>query len=134
MTTYKARTYRSGDWWAVEITEGLPADTLGVTQVRRLTNAEQAARDVIADLLDVGADTIDVDLQLDIPVAVKKAQLQLERLEADLETARQAQKRARRELAAAAIDEGLTMREAGLLLGVSHQRVKQLIDDSELIA
>ena len=134
MTTYKARAYRDGDWWAVEITEGLPDNMLGVTQTRRLTNAEQAARDVIADLLEVGTDTIDVHLHLDTPVAVKKTQRRLELLEADLDAARQAQKRARRELAAAAINEGLTMREAGLLLGVSHQRVKQLIDDSELIA
>lgn len=130
MTTYKARTYRSNDWWAVEITDGLPDNMLGVTQVRRVTEAEQAARNVIADLLEVDPDSVNLELHIDAPTPIKKQQRLLEAAEANLLAARTDAMTIRRQLATEAIEEGLTMREAGVLLGVSHQRVKQLVDDA----
>jgi hypothetical protein len=130
MTTYKARTYRSNDWWAVEITDGLPDNMLGVTQVRRVTEAEQAARNVIADLLEVDPDSANLELHIDAPTPIKKQQRLLEAAEANLLAARTDAMTIRRQLATEAIEEGLTMREAGVLLGVSHQRVKQLVDDA----
>jgi hypothetical protein len=130
MTTYKARTYRSNDWWAIEITDGLPDNMLGVTQVRRVTEAEQAARNVIADLLEVDPDSVNLELHIDAPTPIKKQQRLLEAAEANLLAARTDAMTIRRQLATEAIEEGLTMREAGVLLGVSHQRVKQLVDDA----
>jgi hypothetical protein len=130
MTTYKARTYRSNDWWAIEITDGLPDNMLGVTQVRRVTEAEQAARNVIADLLEVDPDSVNLELHIDAPTPIKKQQRLLEAAEANLLAARTDAMTIRRQLATEAIEEGLTMREAGVLLGISHQRVKQLVDDA----
>ena len=61
-TTYHARTYRSGEWWAVEIDKGLPANMVGVTQTRHLDKAHRAAQEVIADLLEIDPDSVEVDM------------------------------------------------------------------------
>ncbi len=129
-TTYKARTYRSGDWWAIEITDGLPDNMLGVTQTKRLTEAEQAARQVVADLLEVEPDTIGIDMEWDTPVPIKIAQKELRDAAAYLVDARAAEVTCRRNVAAAATDEGLTMRETAIVMGISHQRVAQLLNDN----
>lgn len=52
-TTYHAVATRSGDWWAIEITSGLPDNMLGVSQARSLEEVEDAARSVVADLLEI---------------------------------------------------------------------------------
>ena len=69
-TTYRAVTTRSGDWWAIEITSGLPDDTLGVSQARRLTEVEDVARSLIADLLEIEPDDIAVDVAVELPEPV----------------------------------------------------------------
>ncbi len=71
-TTYTAAATRSGTWWAIEITGGLPEDMLDVTQARRRSDVPRATRELLADLLDVGADQvgeidISIDVQGDIP-------------------------------------------------------------------
>ena len=64
---FTATAHRSGDWWAIEVTSGLPADALGVTQARRLSDVDEATRDVIADILEVEADDVDVDVEVIVP-------------------------------------------------------------------
>ena len=59
-TTYHAVATRSGDWWAIEITSGLPGNMLGVSQTRSLDEVEDAARSVVADLLEVEPSEIDL--------------------------------------------------------------------------
>lgn len=59
-TTYHAVATRSGDWWAIEISSGLPENMLGVSQVRSLDEVEEVARSVVADLLEVEPSEIDV--------------------------------------------------------------------------
>ncbi len=130
--TYRARTYMAADgkWWSIEITDGLPPNHLGVTQARRLDKAEQAARDVIADLLDVDPGSFELDLLVDAPPAIKAAQRTLEAAEAAEADARGVAVAARRSLATAAHSAGLTYREAAVLLDMSHQRVAQLVNDA----
>lgn len=58
--TYTARAERSGKWWAIEVPE-IP----GVfTQVKRLDQVEEMARDAIALMLEVPADSFDTEVQL----------------------------------------------------------------------
>ncbi len=59
-TTYHAVATRSGDWWAIEITSGLPDNMLGVSQARSLDEVEGVAKSVVADLLEVESSEIDV--------------------------------------------------------------------------
>ena len=60
--TYEVVATRSGDWWTVEVASGLPADVVGVSQARRLTEVPTVARDLIGDILDIDPATIDVNL------------------------------------------------------------------------
>ena len=65
--TYDVVATRSGDWWTVEVTSGLPDDVVGVSQARRLTETPAVARNLIGDLLDIDPATIDVSLLLQFP-------------------------------------------------------------------
>ena len=53
---------RSGDWRTVEVTSGLPADVVGVSQARRLTEVPTVACDLIGDLLDIDPATLKVSV------------------------------------------------------------------------
>ena len=61
---YQVVAVRSGEWWEIEITSGLPDNVLGVSQTRSLAEVEDVARNLIADLLEVSADDVDVGVEL----------------------------------------------------------------------
>lgn len=128
MTKYKGHTVRSGKWWSIEVTEGLPANYSGRTQARRLNDIEKVTADMLSELLEVDVDPADIELSVEAPESVKSAQDALTVAEANEAAARDIAFKARRLVAQLVIGEGLTMREAGRLLGISHQRVKQLVD------
>ena len=65
--TYDVVAARSGYWWTVEVTSGLPDDVVGVSQARRLTETPAVARNLIGDLLDVDPATIGVNLLVQRP-------------------------------------------------------------------
>ncbi len=60
--TYKAVALYDPPWWSIEITEGLPANMLGVSQARRLTKVEPPAREVIAELTEVDPSRVEVEV------------------------------------------------------------------------
>jgi predicted XRE-type DNA-binding protein len=86
------------------------------------------ARDLIAIMEDVPADSFRLDMQITLPDDVRK---DLE-LSADLRTQAAASQRAAAELTRGAArrlhEDGLTLRDIGKLLEVSHQRAHQLVD------
>ena len=128
-TNYTATATRSGTWWAIEITSGLPDNMLGVTQTRRLSDVRRVAKAVIADQLDVPIDRVgDIEVSIDVPDDIDEL-IQMYRHADDVEAAARTQAaNARSRAAAGLLDAHLTMREAGILLGISHQRIKQLAD------
>lgn len=65
--TYQVVAVRSGDWWEIEVTSGLPDNMLGVSQARSLTEVEDVARSLVADLLDISLDEIVVDVEVGRP-------------------------------------------------------------------
>jgi predicted RNase H-like HicB family nuclease len=117
-TRYEARLRRSDRWWAVEIPD------LGIyTQGRTLDDAEHMARDAIAGVLDVPLDTVEVDL------IVPEAASDLRRLQEAKERRAEAIAAEQETLTAVArslIERGVSQRDAGRLLGISHQRVSQV--------
>jgi predicted RNase H-like HicB family nuclease len=122
--TYHAVTRRSGDWWAIEV-----PDLPGVfSQARRLDKVEGMARDAIAGVLDVDPGSFDVTVETDLPdslAASVRAALDARR---DAEAARRdADAKIRRIAALLVKEEHLSLRDAGRLLGISHQRVDQLL-------
>ncbi|WP_419552888.1 hypothetical protein [Candidatus Poriferisodalis sp.] len=61
---FRAVAERNGDWWEIEITHGLPRNMLGVSQARRRSDVERVARSVIAELLDIAPDGIEIDVDV----------------------------------------------------------------------
>ena len=65
--TFRAVAVRSGEWWEIEIASGLPDNMLGVSQARSLAEVEEVARSVVADLLEVDADDVEVEVEIAQP-------------------------------------------------------------------
>lgn len=119
---YAAIAVRSGGWWALEVPE-LP----GVfTQTRRLDLAERAVRDAIAVFLGAAPDSFDVEVLPRLSPEFVERLEEARRLRREAELAGQAASEATRRLVQELLDGGLTVRDAGTMLGVSHQRVAQL--------
>jgi predicted RNase H-like HicB family nuclease len=122
--TYSAKALRSGNWWAITISE-----LKGVhSQARRLDQAEPMAREAISLFLDVPADSFDVRVEPSLPPDV---QAEVERARSVRGQADELQREATSATTHAArqlvVGVHLTVREAGQILGVSHQRVAQLL-------
>lgn len=127
-TTYDVIATRSGDWWTIEVTSGLPANVLGVSQARRLTEIHQVACNLIGDLLEVDPAGVDVSVLVQLPPELHEM-VELFRDAGIVEiTARAEAALARSRAVCALLNADLTMRETAEMLGVSHQRIKQLVD------
>lgn len=120
MTRYVARCLRSGRWWAIEI----PDIGGGIyTQARRLDQAGAMARDAIALTLDVPPDSFDVEV---VPVLPRDWEAELEAVREARRSAAAAEQRAQATVdgfVRRLVDSGLTVRDVGALVGLSHQRV-----------
>ena len=124
MRTYTARCQRVGDWWAISVPE-----LKGVnTQARRLEKADAMVRDAIALFLNISADSFEVKIE---PVLSRDLQKKVGRARKVRSEAEVLQAEAVTMSAAVAADlvQGahLTVRDAGRVLGLSHQRIAQLL-------
>ena len=127
-TTYEVIATRSRDWWALEVVSGLPDNVLGVSQARRLTEIHQVSRHLIGDLLEIDPAEVDVSVLLQLPPALHNM-VELFRDAGIVESAARAEAAlARSRAVCALLNADLTMRETAEMLGVSHQRIKQLVD------
>lgn len=128
MRTYRVEIERgrTGRWWLIDVPE-VPA---AHSQARRLDQAEDVARDLIALMTDTDPDSFDVDIRVQLPGQVR----------ADLQRAEELRQEAARSQREAAVlarsaarrlhDAGLPLRDIGKLLKVSHQRAHQLVDEA----
>lgn len=122
---YRAVAQRSGQWWAVSVPE-LP----GVfTQARRLSGrngAAEMARDAISAFTGSPGESIEIDVTPVLPPD----------LDSDRRAVHEARERARAATEEAAsqveayvrrlLESGMTVRDAGVLLELSPQRISQL--------
>jgi uncharacterized alpha-E superfamily protein len=125
--SFKVTAHRSQGWWALEVTgDGL--EYPAYTQVRRLEQAEDTVRDLLALHFDIGVSDVG-ELEI-VPVLggtladevsqTRQAREQSERLRADA--------RAQTRLAAKHLrEQGLAQRDISILLGVSHQAISKLL-------
>lgn len=121
---YRVEAVRSGDWWAITV-----PDLDGVfSQAKRLDQVETHAREAIAMMLDTDEDDVgELDVHVTPPDTVAEL---LEAFKVSVAAAAEASQEAsrmRRRVAQALRDEGLPLRDVGRLIGVSHQRVHQLL-------
>ncbi|WP_163543808.1 MerR [Occultella kanbiaonis] len=124
--TYKVDVSREGRYWVAEV-EGVPG---GATEVRRLSELDDEVRDLVSGLLDVDPD--DVAVQYDFRKALgdeAAAAWQVFERERDELYAKRKQFEDDRAAAIRALhDQGVSMRDTAQLVGLSHQRVSQLLD------
>jgi hypothetical protein len=127
--TYHAEVDRDGTVWRIRVPE-----VAGTTQARTLREVEAMARDLIAIMDDIPADSFDLETTLTLPAEVRaeldqSAELR-ERAARSQAQAAQLVRRAARRLR----DQGLPLQDVGKALGVSFQRAKQLIDEADKLA
>jgi hypothetical protein len=123
---YAVRARRIGGWWALDV-DGTP----GVhTQVRRIDQAEEMAREAIAGVLDIAPGSFEVVVAPVMPARVRTIVEQATTARSQAAQAQDAAAQLTRDAARRLVQEGLTVRDAGALLGVSHQRIAQLVRNS----
>jgi len=122
--TYTARCQRSGDWWAISVPE-----LRGVhMQARRLEKAEAMVRDAIALFLDVSSDSFDVRIEPVLPRDLQGKVGRARKVRGEAEVLQREASIASAEVAADLVHTAhLTVRDAGRVLGLSHQRITQLL-------
>ncbi len=129
MTTwnFKAAAHRSQGWWALEVT-GDDLRYPAYTQVRRLDQAEDTVRDLLALHFGISKDEVghvEIVPVLDAALAEEVTQTRQAREQAEkvrAEATMQTRRTARRLKA-----QGLAQRDISTLLGLSHQAVSQLL-------
>lgn len=122
MKTYHADASRGERYWLIHIPE-----INQWTQARNLGEVIPMARELIAVLLDMPTEAFDVEMALTLPAEVRK---HLDRATEQRNTAARAQSEAANEYRAAARAlkaQGITVRDIGKALNISHQRVQQLV-------
>ena len=122
--TYTARCQRAGDWWAISVPE-----LRGVhTQARRLEKVEAMVRDAIALFLDVPQDSFDIRIEPVLPRDLQKKVGRVRKVRYEAEVLQRQAATVSAEVAADLVRRAhLTVRDAGRVLGLSHQRVAQLL-------
>ena len=130
MSSYTVRYERDREsgWWVAKVKEAPAA----ITQGRTIAEARRRIREALALALDddraaAKAHLIDdVRLPADARRALDRARADRRRLEAEAKRAQATTAAAVRKLIKSL---GLSVRDAGELLGISHQRVQQLVHD-----
>lgn len=122
MVAYTATAERDGRFWLVHV----PAVDRW-TQARSLREVEAMAKDLVAVMLDVDPESVRVDLEIRLPASVQEHLEAAKRLRDVAAEANSAAARESRAAARSLADQGMTMRDIGAALGISHQRVAQLV-------
>ena len=123
MKHYTVRARRVGKWWALDV-EGVVG---AHTQVRRIDQADAIAREAIAGVLDVAPDSFALAVAPVVPAAVRDMVAEATQARSQAAHAQEVAAQLMRVAARQLVEEGLTVRDAGELLGVSHQRIAQLV-------
>ena len=124
MSTYTAVASREGRWWVVDVAG------VGTTQARNLTEAKEMATDLISITRNIPAKEIEVEIRTALEADLEKEIAQARAAIRDLEERQQSVARASRGVARKLVrSAGLTGRDAAVVLGVSPQRVSQLLAD-----
>ncbi|MGH2843761.1 MAG: hypothetical protein ACRDKL_09280 [Solirubrobacteraceae bacterium] len=126
LRTYAVRVFRENDLWVIEVPE---LDT--VSQSRTLAAAEEEARALVAVWLDVPADQVAVRMDYSavdpdawrLASEARTVQAQADQL---IRSAAATRRQAARRLVH---EDGLSLRDAAAVLGVTFSRVQQLLKD-----
>ena len=118
---------RSGGWWAIRV-----PDLPGVfSQCRRLDQVDEHVREAIALMLDADESELGtIDVTVVSPPEIAELVHTVEQAEHTARDAAEAAASARKEAAQTLLDQGYPMRDIGRLIGISHQRVSQILSEA----
>ncbi len=125
MKQYAANVTREHKWWMVHVPE-----IDGITQARRLGEAELMARELIAVTVGIPLEKVKVDVTLDSVGGLADISERLVLIASSREKAAELERRATLEAVELAKDlsaRDIPVRDVGAILGVSHQRAHQLV-------
>jgi hypothetical protein len=129
--TYEVRVWQEDDWWlarVVSASEGAdPAPLNALTQARSLPKIESMARDLVATILDAEEASFEVDLDYVLPEDVNSVLCQARGARAWLDAAQELWQDRSAIAVKKLAEQGYSLRETATLLGLSHQRVDQLL-------
>lgn len=126
MTTYTVTAERSGKWWVLQAVE-VPG---AISQVARLDQADEI-KEAIAWVADVPQEDVEIRLAISLPDAIREHLEHVDELRESARRANAAAAEESREVARALHEDlGLTMRDVGSVLEVSHQRAHQLVKEA----
>jgi len=123
MDTYHARVERGDRFWLVHVRE---VDRW--TQARHLREVEEMARDLVAVMLDVDPGSFRLEIAYQLPESVRRHLAEADRLRRESDAAKSAAAAESRAAARELVESGMPLRDAARLLGVSYQRVHQLVE------
>jgi hypothetical protein len=122
VSVYTARCSREDDWWLVDVPE------LGhLTQVRRLAEVDSAVRSLVGLFTDDDPAEVSVETQLDIPEHVHADLKRAQDLRHAADEMHAEASRLTRDSAEELSAKGYSLRDIGLVVGVSYQRIQQLL-------
>lgn len=124
--TYQVRVSRENQWWVAEV-DGMPA---AATETRRLADLDAEVRDLLAGLLEVDEEslTIHYDFSQAFGTTAAEAWEQFVTERDELYRRQQQLEHDRSAIVRTLRDHGVSTRDVGKLVGLSHQRVSQLLD------
>jgi hypothetical protein len=129
LRTYHAQVDRDGAVWRIRVPE-----VRRTTQARSLREVRAMARDLIAIMDDIPADSFDLDITITLPADVETELARSAELREAAATSQAQAAQATRRAARRLRDQGLALRDVGDALGVSAQRAKQLVDEADKLA
>jgi predicted RNase H-like HicB family nuclease len=125
MSTYTARVERGEQYWLVTVPE-----IARTTQARTLREVEPMARDLIAVMEQVDPQSFELKADIVFPPVAYEHWTRATLLREQAAQAQAEAAEAARTAALTLAELGLTMRDVGAVLGVSHQRAAQLITEA----
>jgi predicted RNase H-like HicB family nuclease len=125
-TTYTVRAQRDGKWWVLTA----PDVDGAVAQARRLDQAPDEIRSAIAMLLDVPETDVEVVLDVDLPDDELAGLREVRAMQVEAERLRDEAARRARVFVARLSEQGMTVRDIGVIMGTSAQRAQQLLAEA----
>ena len=115
---------KDGRWWVVQCDQYPGA----ISQVARLDQAQEHQREAIGFVAGLPQETIAVTVRAVLDPAITLELEEADRLRKEAESAAELSAERRRHAAMAMKEAGLTVRDIGTVLHVSHQRAHQLLN------